>query len=116
MARVSVLLCLVLLVTLGVVISFSFAHNTEVTSQHQESSKTAATLDHVHTKKEHAIHKTGDQHDDSDGEKKKHGHKKKGEDSDDETDSDDDSSDDDTDDDTDDDDDDKKKKKTVKAL
>ncbi|KAG2245093.1 hypothetical protein Bca52824_093077 [Brassica carinata] len=46
MARVSVLLCLVLLVTLGVVVSFSFAHETETALQNQESSKTATTLDH----------------------------------------------------------------------
>ena len=108
MARVSVLLCLVLLVTLGVVVSFSFALNTETTLQHQESSKTATTLDHKSTHNVQAGQQvTGDQH----------GHKKKDEDTDSETDTDDDHTDDDTADDTDDDtDDDKKKKKTVKTL
>ncbi|CAA7031341.1 unnamed protein product [Microthlaspi erraticum] len=106
MAKVSILLCLVLLVTLGVVISVSFANNIEVKSKSVETSKKETKVVHttskhkekggvkendnhnagsdVHKeekkkkKKEHGVHKKDDQHDanKSDG-AKKHGDKKK---------------------------------------
>ncbi|ESQ41484.1 hypothetical protein EUTSA_v10013324mg [Eutrema salsugineum] len=105
MARVSILLCLVLLVTLGVVISVSFADNIEVKSKHLESSKKDTKVDrnskHIEKggekinddrnagsevdkngkndeKKDHDVHKKGDQHGKKDDdEEKKHGDKKK---------------------------------------
>ncbi|CAD5331737.1 unnamed protein product [Arabidopsis thaliana] len=52
MARSSVLLCLILLVTLGVVISVTFADNVELKSKDLESSKKDKKVDHDSTHKE----------------------------------------------------------------
>ncbi|KAG2300451.1 hypothetical protein Bca52824_036923 [Brassica carinata] len=54
MARVSMLLCLVILATLGVVVTFSVAKNIEVQSEHLESSKKVTKVDHIskHREKE----------------------------------------------------------------
>ncbi|KAG5403229.1 hypothetical protein IGI04_009348 [Brassica rapa subsp. trilocularis] len=96
MARVSILLCLVILVTLGFVGSLSYAHDTEVTSKDVESSqketevvhkskheekggekvnddhKAGSDVDKKDKKKEHDVHKKDDHH-----EKKEHDvHKK----------------------------------------
>ncbi|KAF2614371.1 hypothetical protein F2Q70_00007445 [Brassica cretica] len=96
MARVSILLCLVILVTLGFVGSLSYAHDTEVTSKDVESSqketevvhkskheekggekvnddhKSGSDVDKKDKKKEHDVHKKDDHH-----EKKEHDvHKK----------------------------------------
>ncbi|KAF8106222.1 hypothetical protein N665_0145s0036 [Sinapis alba] len=47
MARVSTLLCLVMLVTLGVGVTFSFANNIEVQSEHLEGSKKVTKVHHI---------------------------------------------------------------------
>ncbi|CAN6802599.1 unnamed protein product [Brassica oleracea] len=86
MARVSLLLCLVILVTLGVVVT-SFANNVEVQSEHVESSKKVTKAHHICKDKEKGGKKVnGDHNAGSDGkenkkdEKKKHDvHKKEGE-------------------------------------
>ncbi|KAF8118045.1 hypothetical protein N665_0006s0047 [Sinapis alba] len=92
MARVSLLLCMVILVTLGVLVSLSFAHDTEVTSKHEKSSQketevvhkskhedekggekvnddhnAGSDVDKKDKKKEHDVHKKDDEH-----EKKEH--------------------------------------------
>ncbi|KAF3565965.1 hypothetical protein DY000_02018949 [Brassica cretica] len=85
MARVSLLLCLVILVTLGVVVT-SFANNVEVQSEHVESSKKVTKAHHICKDKEKGGKKVnGDHNAGSDGkenkkdEKNKHDvHKKEG--------------------------------------
>ncbi|KAG5376821.1 hypothetical protein IGI04_041417 [Brassica rapa subsp. trilocularis] len=85
MARVSLLLCLVILVTLGVVVT-SFANNVEVQSEQVESSKKVTKAHHISKDKEKGGKKVnGDHNARSDGkenkkdEKKKHDvHKKEG--------------------------------------
>ncbi|CAE6102341.1 unnamed protein product [Arabidopsis arenosa] len=132
MARSSVLLCLILLVTLGVVISVTFADNIEVKSKDLESSKKDKKVDHdskggenvdgagsddedndkKDKKKGHDVHKKDNQHENKDkDDEKKHVDKKDDDDEKKHKDKkkdghNDDDDDDDTDDDTDDDDDD----------
>lgn len=98
MARSSVLLCLILLVTLGVVISVTFADNIEVKSKDLESSKKDKKVDHdskggekvdgassddeeneeKDKKKGHDVHKKDNQHENKDkDDEKKHVDKKK---------------------------------------
>ncbi|VVB14550.1 unnamed protein product [Arabis nemorensis] len=90
MARVSILLCLVLLITLGVVISVSFADNIEVkstehnievkSSEHSESSKKEKNVDHYSKHKEKGGEKVNnDQNLNKKDEKKEHDdlHKKR---------------------------------------
>ncbi|XP_010420168.1 PREDICTED: aldose 1-epimerase-like [Camelina sativa] len=82
MARVSILLCLVLLVTLGVVISVSFADNIEVKSKDLESSKKEKNVDHHNSKDKEkggekvddGVHQVGSNDDENDKKEKKKGH------------------------------------------